>query len=85
MKRTQTLRRFGITGRGLVVALPYVWLLLFFVHALLLNSAFQSTTPAQQHAQRPRNVLLTAGHIKSSLGMTFTIVNDLWRARPDLL
>ena len=31
MKRTQTLRRFGITGRGLVVALPYVWLLLFFV------------------------------------------------------
>src|SRR5271168_2061291 len=31
MKRTQTLRRFGVTGRGLVVALPYVWLLLFFV------------------------------------------------------
>src|ERR1700730_8560638 len=31
MKRTRTLRRFGITGRGLVVALPYVWLLLFFV------------------------------------------------------
>src|ERR1700693_4873885 len=31
MKRTQSLRRFGITGRGLVVALPFVWLLLFFV------------------------------------------------------
>src|SRR6202023_3266494 len=31
MRRTHTLRRFGITGRGLVVALPYVWLLLFFV------------------------------------------------------
>src|ERR1700704_5416951 len=31
MKRTQSLRRFGITGRGLVVVLPYVWLLLFFV------------------------------------------------------
>jgi len=31
MKRTQSLRRFGITGRGLVVTLPYVWLLLFFV------------------------------------------------------
>jgi putrescine transport system permease protein len=31
MKRTQSLRRFGITGRGLVVILPYVWLLLFFV------------------------------------------------------
>src|SRR5260221_815114 len=31
MKRTQSWRRFGITGRGLVVALPYVWLLLFFV------------------------------------------------------
>src|SRR5882672_10199417 len=25
------LRRFGVTGRGLVVALPYLWLLLFFV------------------------------------------------------
>ena len=25
------LRRFGITGRGLVVVLPYLWLLLFFV------------------------------------------------------
>src|SRR5580693_5098623 len=24
-------RRFGVTGRGLVVALPYLWLLLFFV------------------------------------------------------
>src|ERR1700726_833465 len=24
-------RRVGITGRGLVVALPYLWLLLFFV------------------------------------------------------
>src|SRR5450631_2641442 len=31
MKRAQSLQRFGITGRGLVVALPYVWLLLFFV------------------------------------------------------
>src|SRR5258708_6825327 len=31
MKRTQSLQRFGITGRGLVVALPYLWLLLFFV------------------------------------------------------
>ncbi len=31
MKRTQSLQRFGITGRGLVVVLPYVWLLLFFV------------------------------------------------------
>ena len=25
------LRRFGVTGRGLVVVLPYLWLLLFFV------------------------------------------------------
>src|ERR1022692_1704784 len=31
MKTTPHLQRFGITGRGLVVALPYVWLLLFFV------------------------------------------------------
>src|SRR6266853_3486413 len=31
MKRTQSLQLFGITGRGLVVILPYVWLLLFFV------------------------------------------------------
>src|SRR6202162_4188936 len=31
MKRTQSLRRFGITGRGLVVALPYRWLLLLLV------------------------------------------------------
>jgi putrescine transport system permease protein len=31
MKTTPHLRRFGITGRGLVVALPYLWLLLFFV------------------------------------------------------
>ena len=53
MKRTQSLQRFGITGRGLVVVLPYVWLLLFFVHALLLNSAFQSTT---SDAANMRNV-----------------------------
>src|SRR5712671_8110051 len=31
MKRIQSLRRFGVTGRGIVVLLPYVWLLLFFV------------------------------------------------------
>src|SRR5260221_12239668 len=31
MKRTQSWRRLGISGRGLVVALPYIWLLLFFV------------------------------------------------------
>ncbi len=30
MKRAQRLQRFGVTGRGLVVALPYLWLLLFF-------------------------------------------------------
>jgi putrescine transport system permease protein len=28
---TGHLRRFGISGRGLVVALPYLWLVLFFV------------------------------------------------------
>lgn len=31
MKPKPHLRRLGITGRGLVVALPYLWLLLFFV------------------------------------------------------
>ena len=31
MKRTTQLQRIGITGRGLVVVLPYLWLLLFFV------------------------------------------------------
>ena len=31
MRRTQSLRRIGVTGRGLVVALPYLWLMLFFV------------------------------------------------------
>ncbi|MDP9011309.1 MAG: ABC transporter permease subunit [Pseudomonadota bacterium] len=31
MTLTQHLQRVGITGRGLVVALPYLWLLLFFV------------------------------------------------------
>ncbi len=31
MKPTPQWRRFGLTGRGLVVALPYLWLLLFFV------------------------------------------------------
>src|SRR5260221_4964605 len=30
------LRRFGVTGRGLVVALPYLWLLLFFVVAFVI-------------------------------------------------
>ncbi len=30
MKRAPYLQRFGVTGRGLVVALPYLWLLLFF-------------------------------------------------------
>src|SRR5882757_11147017 len=31
MKRAGYLQRLGISGRGLVVALPYIWLLLFFV------------------------------------------------------
>ncbi len=31
MKPKPRLQRLGITGRGLVVALPYLWLLLFFV------------------------------------------------------
>ena len=31
MKPASRLQRLGITGRGLVVALPYLWLLLFFV------------------------------------------------------
>jgi putrescine transport system permease protein len=31
MKRTRHLQRIGITGRGLVVLLPYLWLVLFFV------------------------------------------------------
>src|SRR5450755_4983141 len=31
MKTTSRLQRFGITGRGLVVTLPYLWLMLFFV------------------------------------------------------
>src|SRR5271154_2907958 len=31
MRRAGHLRRVGITGRGLVVTVPYLWLLLFFV------------------------------------------------------
>src|SRR5271169_668336 len=31
MIRRGHLRKVGVTGRGLVVALPYLWLLLFFV------------------------------------------------------
>jgi len=31
MKRTSWPQRFGLSGRGLVVLLPYLWLLLFFV------------------------------------------------------
>jgi putrescine transport system permease protein len=31
MRKPIPLERFGVTGRGLVVLLPYVWLLLFFV------------------------------------------------------
>src|SRR6202048_3300971 len=31
MRTAGQLRRVGISGRGLVVALPYLWLLLFFV------------------------------------------------------
>src|SRR6266436_3973554 len=31
MNTAGQLRRIGITGRGLVVLLPYLWLLLFFV------------------------------------------------------
>ena len=31
MKRNGSSRRFGFSGRGMVVALPYLWLLLFFV------------------------------------------------------
>ena len=32
----ERLRRVGVTGRGLVVALPFVWLLLFFVVPFLI-------------------------------------------------
>src|SRR4030088_382232 len=31
MKTPGHWRRFGVTGRGLVIVLPYLWLLLFFV------------------------------------------------------
>jgi putrescine transport system permease protein len=31
LRRNGVLDRFGVTGRGLVVVLPYLWLLLFFV------------------------------------------------------
>src|SRR5579863_9900094 len=31
MRTAQQLQRIGISGRGLVVALPYLWLMLFFV------------------------------------------------------
>ena len=31
MRRARALRRVGVTGRGLVVMLPYLWLLLFLV------------------------------------------------------
>src|ERR1700761_6015750 len=31
MRAMRHLQRFGMTGRGLVVMLPFVWLLLFFV------------------------------------------------------
>src|ERR1700749_69360 len=31
MRSRATLERFGLSGRALVVALPYCWLLLFFV------------------------------------------------------
>src|SRR5438105_3473706 len=42
MKSSRLSERFGITGRGLVVALPYVWLLLFFVvpFAIVLKISF---------------------------------------------
>jgi putrescine transport system permease protein len=42
MRRKTHLQRFGITGRGLVVALPYAWLLLFFVvpFAIVLKISF---------------------------------------------
>lgn len=36
MRRTPHLQRLGITGRGLVVMLPYCWLLLFFVVPFLI-------------------------------------------------
>src|SRR5277367_2918004 len=31
MRRLRPLSKVGVTGRGLVVTLPYLWLLLFFV------------------------------------------------------
>src|SRR6267142_6192447 len=39
------LRRFGVTGRGLVVLLPYLWLLLFFVvpFVIVLKISFSDT------------------------------------------
>src|SRR5579872_4422868 len=42
------LQRFGITGRGLVVALPYLWLLLFFVvpFVIVLKISFSDVTLA---------------------------------------
>jgi putrescine transport system permease protein len=42
LRRNGVLDRFGVTGRGLVVVLPYLWLLLFFVvpFAIVLKISF---------------------------------------------
>src|SRR3982074_3192971 len=42
MRTAGQLRRFGVTGRGLVVVLPYLWLLFFFVvpFAIVLKISF---------------------------------------------
>jgi putrescine transport system permease protein len=42
MRRNDLLQRFGLRGRGLVVALPYLWLMLFFVvpFAIVLKISF---------------------------------------------
>jgi putrescine transport system permease protein len=45
MKSARGLRRIGVTGRGLVVAVPYLWLLLFFVvpFAIVLKISFSDS------------------------------------------
>ncbi|HUX73660.1 MAG TPA: ABC transporter permease subunit [Steroidobacteraceae bacterium] len=48
MKRSRLQRRIGISGRGLVVALPYLWLLLFFAvpFAIVLKMSFSAVAMA---------------------------------------
>ena len=73
MKQRATLERFGVTGRGLVIVLPYLWLMLFFVVPFVIVHAYVAPVWAVTEATRPVAPAVAAvGAVIAALGPAAT-------------